>query len=82
MTGTKRDAVTLDVVDMHTAGEPVRIVVGGYPRLEGASILDKRRDALERHDDLRRAMMHEPPIWSTLSSTPALATPTTQVAFW
>lgn len=60
MTGTKRDAVTLDVVDMHTAGEPVRIVVGGYPRLEGASILDKRRDALERHDDLRRAMMHEP----------------------
>lgn len=51
---------TLDVVDMHTAGEPVRIVVAGYPRLSGASILDKRREALERHDHLRRAMMHEP----------------------
>lgn len=50
----------LDVVDMHTAGEPARIVVGGYPRLEGATILDKRRDARTRHDALRRMMMHEP----------------------
>jgi trans-L-3-hydroxyproline dehydratase len=53
-------ALRLDVVDMHTAGEPVRIVVGGYPELEGASILDKRRDALARHDRLRRALMLEP----------------------
>jgi proline racemase len=53
-------ALTLDVVDMHTAGEPARIVVAGYPRLAGATILDKRREALERHDHLRRAMMHEP----------------------
>lgn len=50
----------LDIVDMHTAGEPVRIVVGGYPRLRGATILDKRRDALENHDALRQAMMLEP----------------------
>ncbi len=50
----------LDVVDMHTAGEPVRIVVAGYPRLAGATILDKRREARERHDPLRRALMLEP----------------------
>jgi trans-L-3-hydroxyproline dehydratase len=50
----------LDVVDMHTAGEPVRIIVGGYPQFQGASILDKRREARERHDHLRRALMLEP----------------------
>lgn len=50
----------LTVVDMHTAGEPVRIVTGGYPRLAGRTILDKRREARERHDHLRRALMLEP----------------------
>jgi trans-L-3-hydroxyproline dehydratase len=50
----------LTVTDMHTAGEPVRIVTGGYPELTGASILDKRREALDHHDHLRRAMMAEP----------------------
>src|SRR4051794_41053924 len=50
----------LHVTDMHTAGEPVRIVTGGYPTLAGATILDKRREARERHDHLRRALMLEP----------------------
>lgn len=50
----------LEIVDMHTAGEPVRIVTGGYPDLPGATILDKRRVAAERHDHLRTALMHEP----------------------
>ncbi len=46
--------------DLHTAGEPVRIVTGGYPDLPGATILDKRRAARESFDHLRRAMMWEP----------------------
>lgn len=50
----------LSYIDYHTCGEPVRIVTGGYPELTGASILDKRRQARERHDHLRRAMMLEP----------------------
>ncbi len=45
---------------MHAGGEPVRIVVDGYPRIAGATILDKRRYAKERLDDLRRYLMHEP----------------------
>jgi trans-L-3-hydroxyproline dehydratase len=51
---------TYRVIDMHTAGEPVRIVVEGYPALAGATILDKRRDALDRHDHVRRLLMLEP----------------------
>jgi trans-L-3-hydroxyproline dehydratase len=50
----------LDYVDMHTAGEPVRIVTGGYPDLAGETVLEQRRDAKARFDRLRRAMMLEP----------------------
>jgi trans-L-3-hydroxyproline dehydratase len=50
----------LHVTDMHTAGEPVRIVTGGYPELKGATILDKRREARAHYDHLRRALMLEP----------------------
>jgi proline racemase len=51
---------SIHVVDMHTAAEPVRIVEAGYPVLQGATILEKRRDALARFDDLRRMLMLEP----------------------
>lgn len=50
----------LSYTDMHTAGEPVRIVTHGYPTLTGTTILDKRRQAREHYDHLRRAMMFEP----------------------
>src|SRR5215472_7170640 len=50
----------LDVLDMHTGGEPVRIVRGGYPPLVGATILEKRHYARERLDHLRRFLMFEP----------------------
>ena len=46
--------------DYHTAGEPFRIVTGGVPALEGRSILDKRRFALERLDGVRRLLVNEP----------------------
>ena len=45
---------------MHTGGEPVRIVTAGFPPIEGATILAKRRYAAEHLDDLRRLLMHEP----------------------
>jgi trans-L-3-hydroxyproline dehydratase len=48
------------VVDMHTAGEPVRIVEDGYPALRGATILEKRRHARDSFDHLRRMLMLEP----------------------
>jgi len=49
-----------DTVDLHTAGEPVRIVTGGYPALAGRTLLDKRRDARARFDHIRTALMLEP----------------------
>ena len=46
--------------DYHTGGEPFRIVTGGVPPLEGATILDKRRFALAELDHVRRLLVHEP----------------------
>ena len=50
----------LTVIDAHTAGEPLRVVTGGYPELSGDTMLEKRRAAREQHDDLRRVLMLEP----------------------
>ena len=46
--------------DYHTGGEPFRIVADGVPPLEGARILDRRRFARERLDDIRKLLVHEP----------------------
>ena len=47
-------------VDYHTGGEPFRIVTGGVEVPTGATILDKRRDAHERLDHVRRLLVNEP----------------------
>ncbi|XP_036067227.1 trans-L-3-hydroxyproline dehydratase-like [Oryzias melastigma] len=48
------------VVDMHTGGEPLRIIISGYPEVKGDTILSKRRYAQQHLDHLRRALMFEP----------------------
>ena len=50
----------LSTVEMHTGGEPTRIIVDGWPRFYGRTLLDKRREAKERFDHLRRGLMLEP----------------------
>jgi len=52
--------VEIRAVDYHTAGEPFRIVTGGVESPRGSTILDKRRDALERLDHVRRLLVNEP----------------------
>ncbi len=52
--------LAIETLEMHTGGEPTRIILSGYPRLEGRSLLDKRREARARHDRLRRLLMREP----------------------
>jgi len=47
-------------VDYHAGGEPFRIVTGGVESPRGATILDKRRDALDRLDHVRRLLVYEP----------------------
>ncbi|XP_007891512.2 trans-L-3-hydroxyproline dehydratase [Callorhinchus milii] len=53
-------APVLSVLDMHTGGEPLRIVTGGFPPVHGAHILAKRRYVRDRLDHLRRLLLFEP----------------------
>jgi len=50
----------ITAVDYHTGGEPFRIVTGGVETPEGATILERRRDALQRLDHVRRLLVFEP----------------------
>ena len=50
----------ISTLDAHTGGEPLRIVVSGYPELPGSTILDRRRYAKDHFDHLRKALMWEP----------------------
>ncbi len=50
----------IETVEMHTGGEPVRIVTAGYPAIAGDTILAKRRYAREHLDHLRGRLVFEP----------------------
>ncbi|XP_061900505.1 trans-L-3-hydroxyproline dehydratase isoform X3 [Entelurus aequoreus] len=54
------EGAKLSVVDMHTGGEPLRVIVSGYPEVQGDTVLSKRRYLREHLDHLRRALMYEP----------------------
>lgn len=49
----------IQCVDMHTTGEPTRIVVSGYPSLQG-TLAEQRVMAMSEHDHLRRRLILEP----------------------
>ena len=50
----------IQTIDAHTAGEPLRLIVGGFPAVEGRTILEQREFVREHFDHLRRALMLEP----------------------
>lgn len=50
----------IKTIDMHTGGEPLRVIVDGFPKLKGNSVLDYRRYCKENFDHLRTSLMFEP----------------------
>ncbi|PYH90105.1 putative proline racemase [Aspergillus ellipticus CBS 707.79] len=50
---------TVHCIDMHTTGEPTRIIYAGYPALTGP-LLAQRDQARELHDHIRKQTMLEP----------------------
>src|SRR5262245_13448602 len=53
-------ATKITTIDTHTGGEPLRIITGGLPELEGETILERRRYMREHLDHVRRALIWEP----------------------
>jgi 4-hydroxyproline epimerase len=51
---------TFFCIDAHTCGNPVRLVAGGGPLLNGADMSEKRQHFLREFDWIRRGLMFEP----------------------
>ena len=52
--------IEIQTIDSHTEGEPLRIILSGYPALKGKTLLEKRTNARRFHDELRKALIWEP----------------------
>ncbi|MER9600962.1 proline racemase family protein [Mesorhizobium sp. M0243] len=50
----------LSIVDSHTAGEPSRFVVSGFPRIPGETMAERMRSIINDFDWIRRVTMNEP----------------------
>ncbi|MEC9475785.1 MAG: proline racemase family protein [Planctomycetota bacterium] len=53
-------AEKIQFIDTHTAGEPTRIIIDGFPHLEGETISDRRDNLVRHHDHLRSGIVREP----------------------
>lgn len=53
-------AKTFFCIDAHTCGNPVRLVAGGGPLLNGANMSEKRQHFLKEYDWIRKGLMFEP----------------------
>ncbi|MGN6195469.1 MAG: 4-hydroxyproline epimerase [Ginsengibacter sp.] len=47
-------------VDAHTCGNPVRLVAGGGPLLQGDNMMERRLHFLKEYDWIRKGLMFEP----------------------
>jgi proline racemase len=47
-------------IDAHTAGEPLRLIVDGFPAIQGSTMLERREWVRANCDNLRTALMLEP----------------------
>ena len=52
--------IRVKTIDAHAAGEPLRLIVDGFPAPRGKTMLDKREWVRKHADHLRRALMLEP----------------------
>ena len=50
----------IKTIDAHAGGEPLRLIVSGFPAPAGETMLDKSAWVRKRRDRIRRALMHEP----------------------
>ena len=53
-------SLKITTTEMHTGGEPLRVVEHGTPAITGTTLLDKRRYVKQHLDDLRKFLVFEP----------------------
>jgi len=55
-----KNGLQIKTIDMHTGGEPLRVILDGFPELKGNSVLEYRKYCKENYDVLRTTLMFEP----------------------
>jgi proline racemase len=60
VTAGRNEVLAVQVLDMHCAGEPLRIVRSGFPEVPMLPVLERRRWIAGNVDHVRRAIVHEP----------------------
>jgi proline racemase len=50
----------IETIEMHTGGEPLRVITAGLPPIAGRTVLEKRRYFREHYDHLRTGLVWEP----------------------
>ncbi|RJE21223.1 Proline racemase [Aspergillus sclerotialis] len=56
---TNQTTQPIKCIDMHTTGEPTRIIYSGFPNLHG-TLLEQRDQAMNQYDHIRKRVMLEP----------------------
>ncbi len=54
------ERLTVETLDLHCAGEPLRLIRSGYPAVPQAPINERRAWVREHADHIRRLLMYEP----------------------
>ena len=47
-----KDWIEIQTIDVHTCGEPLRIIISGFPQLKGKTLLEKRAHAKNNFDQM------------------------------
>ena len=55
-----RTRLTLQAIDLHCGGEPLRLITAGFPPVPNLPILERRAWVREHADHVRRVAMYEP----------------------
>jgi trans-L-3-hydroxyproline dehydratase len=57
--GLPQTSHRIECIDMHTGGEPLRVIVNGFPETSG-TVLQRRKECQSQHDRLRKLLINEP----------------------
>ena len=59
MKKTSTYKAVFETVETHTLGEPTRIILSGFPKPEGHSLMEYKEYYEQNFDDYRKALMAE-----------------------
>jgi trans-L-3-hydroxyproline dehydratase len=57
---SRQTRLTIQTMDLHTAGEPLRMIRSGFPDVPHMPVLERRRWVMDNADYVRRAIIQEP----------------------